>query len=212
MNTALRATLINIAKNRISPSDVSHDFEHAIRVLANAEHIAKIEKADLDVIIPAALFHDLVVYPKGSPNSYKSQEDSATQAAEILINQKFSADKIEKIKTCILECSFSKGIIPTLLESKIIQDADLLEASGAIAIMRTFSSCGQMQRPFYNANDPFCKNRQLNDVCFGVDHFYNRLLIVGKKMHTKTARAMVKRRKRFLEDFLKELGLELAGK
>ena len=117
MNAKSRSRLIEIAKEKIPNTDVSHDFEHAIRVLTNAERIAKTEKGDLDIIIPAALFHDVVVYQKNHLDSHKSQEESAI-IAEMILNgfDKFPKAKIGKVKTCILECSFSKGIIPQTLE------------------------------------------------------------------------------------------------
>ena len=212
MNSKLKNQLIKIAKEKIPNVDVSHDFEHALRVLSNAERIAKEEKGDMDIIVPAALFHDLVVYPKNHQNSSESQKESAEKAEKILKKLNFPKDKIEKVKICILECSFSKGITPNLLESKILQDADGLEATGAISIMRTYSSTGQMKRPFYNAEDPFCKNREPNASKFALDLFYERLLKVTERMHTKTAKKIAKRRKGFLIDFLKEFKLELKGK
>lgn len=212
MGTELKKLLIKITKEKIPDTDVSHDFEHALRVLSNAERIAKEENGDLDIIIPAALFHDLVVYPKNHPDD-KSQEESAT-AAEKILNKlgDFPKEKTEKVKTCILECSFSKEIVPKLLESKILQDADGLEATGAISIMRTYASTGQMKRPFYNLEDPFCKNREPNASLFALDLFYERLLKVTDRMHTKTARKIAKRRTDFLKEFLKEFKLELEGK
>ncbi len=213
MNTELKNQLIKIAKEKIPDTDVSHDFKHALRVLLNAERIAKEENGDFDIIVPAALFHDLVVYPKNHPDKHKSQEESA-EAAERILNTfgNFPKEKIERVKTCILECSFSKGIIPDLLESKILQDADGLEATGAISIMRTYSSTGQMKRPFYNSEDPFCKNREPNASKFALDLFYERLLKVAERMHTETAKKIAKRRTDFLNDFLKEFKLELEGK
>lgn len=210
MDIKLRNKLVNIAKQRISSDDVSHDFEHASRVLSNAEIIAKEENADLDVIVPAALFHDLVVYPKNHPDRHKSQEESSDAAEKILNSlDNFPKEKINKVKICILECSFSKGIVPELLESKILQDADGLEATGAISIMRTYSSTGQMKRLFYNPEDPFCKNRQPNGPKFALDLFYERLLKVESRMHTQKAKSIAKRRTKFLLDFLKEFKIEL---
>ena len=213
MNKKLRSQLINIAKEKISDTDVSHDFEHALRVLFNAERIAKKEGGDFDIIVPAALFHDLIAYPKDHPDRHKSQEESAIATEKILNDfNSFPKKKIDKIKTCITECSFSKGIVPKLLESKILQDADGLEATGAISIMRTYSSAGQMKRPFYNSDDPFCKNRKVDTSKFALDLFYERLLIVVERMHTKTAKRIAQRRTEFLINFLEELKLELEGK
>lgn len=213
MNKKLRNQLIEIAMERIPNTDVSHDFEHALRVLTNAERIAKKEKADLDIIIPAALFHDLIVYPKNHPERHKSQEKSAEEAEKILKSFKnFPIEKIEKVKTCILECSFSKWIIPEILESKILQDADGLEATWAISIMRTYASAGQMKIVFYNSDDPFCENRLANDLKYSLDLFFTRLLKVTQRMHTTSAKKIAQRRTNFLNTFLKEFKLELQWK
>ena len=90
------------------------------------------------------------------------QEESAEGAERILSNlDNYPEEKIDKVKTCIMECSFSKNLDPSSLESAILQDADGLEATGAISIMRTYSSTGQMERPFYNPEDPFVKIESL---------------------------------------------------
>jgi len=213
MDRELKNRLIELAKEKIPNTDVSHDFEHTLRVLSNAERIAKEENGDFDIIVPAALFHDLIVYPKNHPNKHKSQEESSEVAERILNGfSNFPKEKIEKVKICILECSFSKGIVPELLESKILQDADGLEATGAISIMRTYASTGQMKRPFYNSEDPFCENREPSASDFALDLFYERLLKVIDRIHTKTAKKIARRRTDFLIDFLKEFKLELKEK
>lgn len=212
MNNLLREILIDVARKRISDNDVSHDVEHALRVLANAEKIAETENADLDILVPAALFHDLVVYPKDHPDVNKSQEESAAWAAEILAQlEDYPKEKIPQVQTCILECSFSRGIIPELLESKILQDADGLEATGAISIMRTYSSTGQMKRKFYHPEDPFCEHREAENCSYGLDLFYTRLLKVEERMHTTKAKAIAKERTNFLKIFLEQVRKELDG-
>lgn len=213
MNKNLKTKLIAISRELVSKEDPAHDFLHHERVLALAVRIAKAEKADLDIIVPAALFHDAVNYPKNDPRSKMAAEESATLAGKVLKKiRKYPQKKIPLVQTAIAQCSFSKGIMPELLEAKILQDADRLEATGAIAIMRTFSSTGQMKRQFYHPHDPFAKARELAPLEHAVDLFYVRLLKVEKMMHTKLARSIAKRRTRFLHDFLAELKLELEGK
>lgn len=213
MNNKLRKKLIDIAKKKIKSKDVAHDFNHAMQVLRNIETIAKQEKGDLDILIPAALFHDIIVYPKFSKRTIDSQKDSADATEKILKTIKnYPQEKIEDVKICIKECSFSRGIIPTTFHSIILQDADRLESMGAISIMRTFSYAGKMKEPLYNPLDPFCKNRKPASICFGLDLFYSRLLKVKKTIKTKAAKKIAKRRTEFLKAFLKELKLELEGK
>ena len=212
MNTWLKKELIGIAKQNISSKDTSHDFEHALRVMVNAEMIAKKEKSDLDIIIPATLFHDLVNYPKNNHQSKNASTISATKTKNILAqNNLLPIDKISKICRTIEMCSFSKGVVPDFIEAKILQDADGIEATGAISIMRTFASTGQMQRTFYHSKDPFCINRKPDDLKYAIDLFYTRLLKIEKRMHTTTAKKIVRRRTKFLYQFLRELGLELKG-
>lgn len=210
MNNSLKNKLIKIAQKNQIRSDPSHDFEHVLRVLYLAEKIAEKEKADLNIIIPAALFHDTVVYKKNSPKSKKENEESAEFAAKILENIKeYPKDKIENVKTCIKECSFSKKIKPNLLESKVLQDADLLESTGAISIMRTFSSGGQINRSFYNRKDPFRKKTKPRVFDSSLDLFFTRLLIINDRINTNYAKNISKKRTEFLKFFLKQIRNEL---
>ncbi len=209
MNKKLKEKLILISEKRQTKSDPSHDFQHILRVTNLAVKIGVSVKADLDIIIPAVLFHDTVVYRKDSPKSKNETDESAEVAGKILNKIKdYPKEKIERVKTCIRECSFTKGIIPDLLESKVLQDADRLESMGAVSIMRTFSSGGQMNRPFYDPDDPFCK-KGLEGVHSGIWLFYKRLLLIENTIHTIYARKIAKRRTRFLKDFLKEFRQEL---
>jgi uncharacterized protein len=213
MDLRLRERLVNIAKKRLTCEDVSHDVMHTLRVLKNAEMLVKKEGGDPDIVIPAALFHDIIVYPKDHKKSHMSQLESAYEAENILKSiYEYPKDKIKHVKTAISECSFSKNTLPSTFESKILQDADKLDSTGVISIMRTFSSSGQMKRPFYHDKDPFCKHREPDSKRYALDLFYNRLLVAKDRMHTKTAEKIAKRRTDILKKFLKELEIELKGK
>jgi uncharacterized protein len=209
MNNHIEKELIKIAQEKQTKTDPSHDFQHVLRVLNLSLKIGVEEGADSEILIPAALFHDIIVYRKDSFNSKNEAQESSEFAKNILkkING-YPKNKIAAVAECIKQCSFSKGIKPDLLESKIIQDADRLEATGAISIMRTFSSCGQMSKQFYDPSDPFCLNGFV-EFRSGLDLFYRRLLIVESGMHSQLAKEIAKRRTVFLKFFLKELRLEL---
>lgn len=210
MDNIMKDKLINITKEKFQEGDPSHDIYHTLRVLKNAEFIASKENGDLDIIIPSALFHDIICYPKDSEKSKYSSVESADFAASILETiPDYPKDKISKVHTSIRECSFSKGIIPELLEGKILQDADRLEATGAISIMRTFASAGLMNSKLYNFDDPFCMERDPDSLNYALDLFYNRLLIVKDVMHTETAKSIAERRTKILYDFLNSLEEEL---
>ena len=211
MNLSLRDSLFAAAKQRISQEDPSHDFLHACRVARMAERITESEQADLDVIVPAALFHDVVNYPKNDPRSARAADESADMVAGILRDlPDYPQEKIEAVQIAIRQCSFSKNIVPEQLEARVLQDADMLEAAGAFAIMRTFCSTGQMKRPFYNAEDPFCEHREPDPKSFAVDLFYARLLKVQDRVHTNLAKEIVKQRTAFLNAFLDQIRSELA--
>ena len=193
----------------------AHDFEHIIRVYKNAEMISKQEESvDLDIVLAAALLHDLVVYPKGSSKTINSADDSAEIAKKILLEYKnYPREKIEKVADAIRTHSYSKRLIPETLEGKILQDADRLDAIGAIGIARTFSVGGSENRSLYNPTDPFCESeRQLDDTQWTLDHIKKKLMILKNSMHTKTAKKIAEERTEFMELFLNQLRKEILPK
>jgi uncharacterized protein len=194
----------------------AHDFQHVLRVYKNAEMISKQEKGsvDLDVVLAAALLHDLVVYPKGSIKTINSADDSAEIAKKILLEYKnYPREKIEKVADAIRTHSYSKKLVPRSLEGKILQDADRLDAIGAIGIARTFSVGGSENRSLYNPTDPFYKSeRQLDDTQWTLDHIKKKLMILKNSMHTKTAKKIAEQRTEFMELFLNQLRSEILPK
>jgi uncharacterized protein len=190
--------------------DPAHDFYHIMRVYKNAELIGLREEADMEVLLAAALLHDLVVYPKGSAKRSKSADDSADMAEKILRDYRYSQERIDKICYCIRTHSYSKKLTPSTLEGKILQDADRLDALGAIGIARTFSVGGSEKRMFYNPGDPFCKsNREPDDKQWTLDHFQAKLLKLKNLMHTQAARDIAKERTNFMELFIEQLQKEI---
>src|SRR5690349_1779816 len=135
-------------------ADPAHDFTHSLRVLANALKIADSEGGDREVLEAAAFLHDIANLPKNHPESHLSSERSAAHAEQILRDYGFSEEKIAKAKDAILCHSFSRGLTPQTLEGRIFQDADRLDALGAIGIARTFAVGGATNRPLYSADDP----------------------------------------------------------
>src|SRR3989338_9636073 len=113
MNATLKKELLELAKKYSHDDDPSHDFEHILRVLRNAEIIAKKECADMDIVIPAALFHDLVNYPKNHPKAKLSSELSARKTGKLLRKMNgYPQEKIPFVEYAISCCSFSKKIVP----------------------------------------------------------------------------------------------------
>ena len=193
----------------------AHDFQHISRVYKNAELISKQEESvDLDIVLAAALLHDLVVYPKGSSKTINSADDSAEIAKKILLEYKnYPREKIEKVADAIRTHSYSKRLVPQTLEGKILQDADRLDAIGAIGIARTFSVGGNENRSLYNPTDAFCETeRQLDDTQWTLDHIKKKLMILKNSMHTKTAKKIAEERTEFMELFLNQLRKEILPK
>ena len=130
-------------------------------------------------------------------------------ARKILSKYSFSNSEIKIITDAIRDHSFSKNKTPSTLVGKILQDADRLDAIGAIGIARAFAVSGSDDRPFYNRIDPFCSKRKPNDQKWAVDHFYRKLLKLEKLMNTKSAKIEAKKRTKVLKNFLSELKHEI---
>jgi uncharacterized protein len=219
--TMTMTTMINLEQIMITlqillhHQSPAHDFQHILRVYRNAEMISKQEESvDLDIVLAAALLHDLVVYPKGSSKTINSADDSAEIAKKILLEYKnYPREKIEKVADAIRTHSYSKRLVPETLEGKILQDADRLDAIGAIGIARTFSVGGSENRSLYNPTDPFYESeRQLDDMQWTLDHIKKKLMILKNSMYTKTAKKIAEERTEFMELFLNQLRKEILPK
>ena len=193
----------------IMDNDPAHDFEHIMRVYHNAQKIVKKEKANPKLVLSAALLHDIVSYPKSSKHSKLSSTDSAKKSKLILKKYDFTVEEITVVSDAIKEHSFSQNKIPQTLEGKILQDADRLDALGAIGIARVFATSGSLNRSFYNIDDPFCNKRNPDDDIWAVDHFFNKLLKLESLMNTTSGKIEAKRRTRILKEFLKQLKQEI---
>lgn len=212
MNTTnqYRETLLHVAEQMYSSDDPSHDFNHILRVLKNIEMLSNAEGGDLDILIPAALFHDVVNYPKHDPRASLATDESAAKVTEILNRvEGYPKEKIEKVSYAVSICSFSKNIKPETLEAALLQDADMLESTGAISIMRVFASSGNVKRRFFDPIDPFAENRQLDNQKNGLDLFKMRLYKIPERMNTKLGKKLALERMRILDDFMSALKSEI---
>ena len=194
---------------KIMNNDPAHDFEHVMRVYHNAQKITKKEKANQKLVLTAALLHDIVSYPKSSKRSKLSSVESAKKSKSILKKYTFSNDEISIICDAIEDHSFSQNRIPRTIEGKILQDADRLDALGAIGIARVFATSGSLNRPFYKIDDPFCNARKPDDNHWAIDHFFNKLLKLQSLMNTKSGKIEAKKRTKVLKIFLKQFKSEI---
>lgn len=189
--------------------DPAHDLAHVTRVVAVAKSLAIEEKANLEVVIPAAWLHDLVNLPKDHPDRKKASVLAADEALVFLQSVNYPKKYFSEIHHAICAHSFSANIKPETIEAQIVQDADRLDALGAIGLARLFSITTQLGRPFYDFNDPFAVNRPLNDKDFGIDHIYIKLEKISQTMNTASAQIEARRRFNYIESFLNELKQEI---
>ena len=190
-------------------ADSAHDGQHVERVVLMARRLAEAEGANLDVVIPAAWLHDCVTLPKNAPNRHEASQLAAIEAVRFLSSINYPAQHLDGIAHAIAAHSFSAGIPPTTLEAKVVQDADRLDAIGAIGVARCLLIGGALARPLYNPTDPFCQQRNPDDLAYTIDHFYTKLFKISQTLHTQTARAEAAQRTAFMQSFLDQLGAEI---
>ncbi|MBK9293921.1 MAG: HD domain-containing protein [Oligoflexia bacterium] len=189
--------------------DPSHDFLHVLRVVKWAKYIAEIEGANLDVVVPAAYLHDVVVIAKNDKRRAQASELSSQEAVRFLKEINYPETLISQIAHAVKAHSFTANIKAESLEAKVVQDADRLDGLGAIGVARCFSIGGVFNRKFYSKDDPFCEERVANDQLFTLDHFFVKLYKVAQTLHTPTAQAEGMRRLEFLKSFCENLKVEL---
>jgi len=200
-------------KQHYNSGDASHDIAHFRRVWHTARRIAEGEQVDLPVILVASYFHDLVSLPKNHPDRSRSSTLSAQQTLLILPRDfpSFPPDCYAAVAHAIEAHSFSAQIPPQTLEAKIVQDADRLEALGAIGLARVFAVAGALNTALFDADDPFAVNRALDDKAYALDHFQTKLLRLPETMQTTKGREMAQHNADFLVHFMAKLSAELAG-
>jgi uncharacterized protein len=195
---------------RMPEGDPAHDLEHVRRVAATATRLAGVEEADLEVVLPSAWLHDCVVMPKDSPMRSKASTIAAQVATDFLRTISYPGQYLQDIHHAISSHSFSSGIGPKTLEAMVVQDADFLDALGAIGIARCLMLGTTMGQRLYDPAEPIPGKRQPDDRRYTIDHFYAKLLRLGGMMHTASGRAEAAARTAFIQAFLDQLSSELS--
>jgi uncharacterized protein len=198
------------ARELYPATDPAHDFLHIRRVVNTAIELAREERADLMIVVPAAYFHDFVSIPKNDPRRTQASALSAEAAAEYLGSAGYPTRYLDAIRHAIAAHSFSAGIPCETMEAKVVQDADRLDSLGAIGIARCFTTTALMGRPYYAEQDLFAENRAPDDQSYAVDHFFVKLFKVSETLQTASARSEGARRVAFLQEYLKQLRSEIA--
>ncbi|MFM7231366.1 MAG: HD domain-containing protein [bacterium] len=203
------ATLLAEARARdAAAGDRTHDVAHALRV-AHWTVVLGGEAVVVREAIAAALLHDAVNPPKDSPERAHASTRSAELARDRLPALGFAPDAVERIADAIRDHSFSRGAVPTTPLGCALQDADRLEAVGAIGLLRCVSTGVRMGGEWFHGDDPWAEDRTLDDARYSVDHFFTKLLRLPATMRTEAGRAEAERRAAFLRAFLAQLGVEL---
>jgi uncharacterized protein len=161
------------------------------------------------VLEAAAWLHDLVNLPKSAPNRKDAACLSAKAATTYLGATGFPPEKIAAVAHAIAAHSFSAGLTPETIEAKILQDADRIEALGAIGLARCLAVSGALGRALFDPDDPLAQDRPLDDQAFALDHFETKLLRLPETMQTEAGRALARARAQVLTDFRDQLMSEL---
>ncbi|EGR2844909.1 HD domain-containing protein [Vibrio parahaemolyticus] len=185
--------------------DAAHDIEHVKRVVKTAKQLCDEENADIAIVLPAAYLHDCFTYPKDHPNRKQSSAIAAKKAIAYLESIQYPQQYHDAIAHAIEAHSFSANIRPNTLEAQIVQDADRLDALGAIGVTRCIQVSTHFNAQLYNDNDMFAKERELNDKQFTVDHFQTKLFKIVDTMNTESAKLEANKRKAFMQTYLKQL-------
>ena len=199
----------NKARVLYPSSDPAHDYLHIMRVVHTAKHLCEQENGNWAVVMRAAFFHDFINVPKDDPRREFASKLSAEAAIEYLKAHGYPEKYFDGIRHAIEAHSFSANIKPETLEAKIVQDADRLDSLGAIGIARCFATTSKMSRPFYDNEDPWATNRELDDKNFGIDHFFKKLFLLVDKLNTATAKAEGEHRVAFIKTYLDQIKREI---
>jgi uncharacterized protein len=207
---------ISFVKQELKDAEGGHDWFHTERVYKNTLLIAKTEPVDRLVVSLAALLHDIA-----DPKFNNGDETvGPKKASEFLLANDVDSQIIEHVTKIIENMSFKNSFdLDTSFTSKemeVVQDADRLDAIGAIGIARCFNYGGFKNRSLYNPdiqpNLNMTKAEYKNSDAPTINHFYEKLLILKNQMNTKTGRKLAEKRHNYMEGFLKQFYAECEGK
>ena len=189
--------------------DAAHDLGHILRVARLAGRLAEEEGADPDVCVAGALLHDLVYRPKNHPES----PCTAQMASELVPHWCTETPGLESraaaISAAVASHSWSGGGIPATLEAAVVQDADRLEALGAIGVARVFATGASFGAGLWHPEDPWARDRELDDKVWSLDHFERKLLKLAGDLKTAAGQRLAAARQAAMLAYLEALRAEL---
>ncbi len=190
----------------------AHDRSHILRVWRNATLIARTEPdRDTELLLAAAILHDCVAVEKNSPQRAYASRLSAARAREIIAPRGWPGQRVEALAHVIETHSFAAGLVPATREAMIFQDADRLDAIGAIGIARCFHVGGRMDGALYHPGDPAARSRALDDRAYALDHFPAKLFRLAGGFWTDEGRRLAAARMAVMTDFVAVLLREIEG-
>ena len=189
--------------------DAAHDSNHLHRVWRNASLLLQdYPEADALVVLAACYLHDLVNLPKNDPERHLASRKAALLASRQLAELDFPRAKLAAVAHAIESHSFSAGITAETIEAKIVQDADRLDALGAVGLARLFYTAGRMGTGLAHADDPMALHRELDEKAYAIDHIDTKLATLPAKMQTAAGRQLANTRllalTSFRDDFIAE--------
>ncbi|UJF19491.1 HD domain-containing protein [Vibrio sp. SS-MA-C1-2] len=206
----LEQQLLKFIKEEMT-QDLAHDINHVLRVVELAKKLAIEEGANLAVILPAAYLHDCFSFEKNHPQRSQSSLFAADKAIHFLQTINYPDQYLADIHHAILTHSYSANIKTETLEAQVVQDADRLDALGAIGIARCIQVSCKFNTRLYSTEDPFCEHRELDDKHFTVDHFYNKLFKLELKMNTQSGKEEAQKRTEYMKGYLAQLANEISS-
>ena len=190
-------------------NDGAHDASHLERVWRSAQALlAHHPEADALVVLAACYLHDLVNLPKDDPERSQASTRSARLACAQLTALGFPPERLDAVAHAIAAHSFSAAIAATTIEAKIVQDADRLDALGAVGLARMFYVAGSMGRALAHPSDPLADARPLDDRAWTLDHVMVKLAQLPGMMGTEAGRALANERLGRLLAFRREFAAE----
>ena len=213
-NVKINKTL-EFVKSRLSGEATGHDFFHTYRVWKTAQSIALEEGADMFVVQMAALLHDIADWKFHNGDDSVGPRIAEEWLREIDVNEETIAHVCDIIRHISFKGAGVKSGINTT-EGMIVQDADRLDALGAVGIARAFAYGGSRGREIYNPDEKPVLHESFeqykNNKGTTVNHFYEKLLLLKGLMNTETAKKMAEERHKYMEDFLKQFYKEWEGR
>ncbi|MDP2560835.1 HD domain-containing protein [Psychrobium sp. 1_MG-2023] len=189
-------------------SDPAHDIAHIQRVVTTGLALTTQEQADLAITLPACWLHDCVNVDKKSPLRDQGSRLSADRAISFLQSINYPSEYYDAIHHAICAHSYSANIATETIEAEVVQDADRLDALGAIGLSRCLMLGATWGSQLYNPQDPFAQQRTLDDQNYCIDHFYVKLKGLVSTMKTDAGKNEAQKRWQFMQHYLDQLQAE----